>query len=293
MVPGGTPFFFEEECMPKKRLLLFLILSGVVTLSASAIWLGTALPASAQCGSQASSCKNCHEVQGHDPVNNDGTDWHQSHAFGDFCYICHGGNQQAVEKEAAHTGMVDPLSDIQASCQQCHPNDLTQRAQVYASALGVQLGNNTQATPAAEATPASASPAPSTQAQTIEQQATELVVNDPNTTDYVQRYNEIVLGKHPTNWGNVILLVMIGAMLVGGGALVLHRERWITVSFEEKKAIEGEYPTDVVEMVPQIAKLKPQARKSLRRLLGKPEATTELLASIDKLIQDDEPNKNG
>jgi len=29
-------------------------------------------PVQAQCGSQASSCKNCHEVQGQDPVNGDG-----------------------------------------------------------------------------------------------------------------------------------------------------------------------------------------------------------------------------
>ena len=54
-------------------------------------------PASAQCGSSASSCKNCHEVQGQDAVNADGTGWHQSHAFGDFCYICHAGNNQSMD----------------------------------------------------------------------------------------------------------------------------------------------------------------------------------------------------
>ena len=97
--------------MKHKNIPLLFISSGTVVLIAFGIFLATATPASAQCGSQASSCKNCHEVQGQDPVNSDGTEWHQSHAFGDFCYICHGGNQQATDKDAAHQGMEDPLSD--------------------------------------------------------------------------------------------------------------------------------------------------------------------------------------
>lgn len=96
-------------------------------------------PVQAQCGSQVSSCKNCHEVQGQDPVNGDGKGWHIGHAFGDFCYICHAGNNQAVEKDAAHVGMVPPLADVKAACQQCHPNDLMERAQVYAITLGVDI----------------------------------------------------------------------------------------------------------------------------------------------------------
>ena len=40
----------------------------------------------AQCGSQASSCKNCHEVKGENAVNAKG-DWHISHAFGDFLRV--------------------------------------------------------------------------------------------------------------------------------------------------------------------------------------------------------------
>ena len=106
--------------MQTRRYFLALSILGLVLLIASGVWLATAQPASAQCGSQASSCKNCHEVQGQKPVNNDGTAWHQSHAFGDFCYICHGGNSQVMDKTAAHTGMVPPLSDVKAACQQCH-----------------------------------------------------------------------------------------------------------------------------------------------------------------------------
>ncbi len=117
-----------------------LLLGGLAALLVAAVvLLWPSADAQAQCGSQASSCKNCHEVQGQDPVNNDGTGWHVSHAFGDFCYLCHAGNNQSMDKDTAHTGMVPPLSDIKAGCQSCHPNDLQERALVYASALGVTL----------------------------------------------------------------------------------------------------------------------------------------------------------
>ena len=124
----------------KKPFIIPVAVGALLLLIAGFAFVGVK-PAQAQCGSQASSCKNCHEVQGQDPVNADGTGWHQSHAFGDFCYICHAGNQQATDKVAAHEGMVAPLADVQASCQQCHANDLQERAQVYASALGVEIGS--------------------------------------------------------------------------------------------------------------------------------------------------------
>jgi hypothetical protein len=272
----------------KKTAFSFLI-AGMALIIATGVFLATAGPASAQCGSQASSCKNCHEVQGEKPVNNDGTDWHQSHAFGDFCYICHGGNQQATDETAAHAGMVPPLSDVKASCQQCHPNDLDARAQVYAKELGVEVGagaNPTPAAPASETPVAAAVPAqPATPASP---QEASLAPNDPNLVDYVQRYNENALDKYPTNWGNVILVALIGALVIGGGALVVQNEGLVRVSFRETKPVEGEYPADVVDMVPGIAKLNPAARKSLRRLLEKPEATAEVLTSIEKLTSSDE-----
>src|SRR5512135_2670605 len=131
--------------MQRKKYYILLGAAGLMILLVCGIALALPQPAKAQCGSQASSCKNCHEVQAKDPVNTDGTGWHQSHAFGDFCYICHGGNNQATDKDAAHAGMVAPLSDVQAACQQCHPNDLQARADVYAKALGVQVGTGAAA----------------------------------------------------------------------------------------------------------------------------------------------------
>ena len=93
-----------------RRLTEFslLLVSAIVIAVVILAW---PRQADAQCGSSASSCKNCHEVQGEYPVNASG-DWHISHAFGDFCEFCHAGNVQATEMEAAHTGMVLSLIHI-------------------------------------------------------------------------------------------------------------------------------------------------------------------------------------
>ncbi len=77
--------------MQHKKTIILFVVTGLALVLVSGLALMTVTPASAQCGSQASSCKSCHEVQGEMPVNSDGTAWHTSHAFGDFCYICHAG----------------------------------------------------------------------------------------------------------------------------------------------------------------------------------------------------------
>ena len=93
-------FILEEADMRLKKLPLYFLAAGLALLITVGIFLLLpAQPVSAQCGSQASSCKNCHETQAKDPVNNDGTAWHTSHAFGDFCYLCHAGNNQATDED--------------------------------------------------------------------------------------------------------------------------------------------------------------------------------------------------
>ncbi|MBN1147969.1 MAG: hypothetical protein JXA78_11995 [Anaerolineales bacterium] len=266
----------------QKTMPIFLFICGVITLVAASLWL-SANQASAQCGSQASSCKNCHEVQAQDPVNNDGTGWHQSHAFGDFCYICHAGNNQAMGEAEAHTGMVPPLSDIKASCQQCHPNDLQERAQVYATTLGVEIGAGATAPTDAGMTPAAGQPAEAFSATVY----TELDVDDPNLVDYAQRYNEIVLGKRPVNVGNNILMGLIGLVALGGGGFVFYNEILSKLSFGKTQKVEGEYPEDVIEMLPVIANLKPQSRKSLKSILENPSKMETVLKLIDTLVSDE------
>lgn len=277
--------------MQIKKVNLFFVIIGLSLIIISGIALMTPTSAHAQCGSQASSCKNCHEVQGQDPVNSDGTGWHQSHAFGDFCYICHAGNQQATDKDAAHQGMVDPLSDVQASCQQCHVSDYQERAQVYATALGVTFGSGSTAPTSGtsdaaptstDATSATAVSSPSSQS------CNEVVVDDPNTINYTQSYDEIVLGKKPTNWGNTILLGLVGLTLVGGGSLVVTHEKLINVKFGDTRKVDKEYPADVVEMLPKLAGLKTGARKSLQKVLDNPKKADKVLDLMDAVVSDEE-----
>jgi len=273
--------------MQRKYRFIGMIAVGVLLTLTAAIWLASAPPAKAQCGSQASSCKNCHEVQGEMSVNSDGTSWHQAHAFGDFCYICHAGNNQATDKAEAHTGMVPPLSDIKASCQQCHPADLEERAQVYATTLGVEVGaggsGGTANSPASDA----GTVAPISQAVSAPQ-TTELDVNDPNLIDYVKNYNEIVLGQTPTNWGNIILILFIIALLVVGGGFVLRNEDFVKVTFGDMKKPDGDYPADVVDMLPTLSGLKSNSRKSLKNILGNTDKTEKVLGLIDAVVSEDE-----
>ncbi|MBI5930480.1 MAG: hypothetical protein HY862_14325 [Chloroflexi bacterium] len=268
-----------------------LIFSGFVLLLIGASqFLLNSSPAEAQCGSQESSCKSCHEGQSQDPVNSDGTGWHESHAFGDFCYLCHAGNQQTMEQEAAHTGMVPPLSDVEASCKLCHSDDLTERAQVYASVLGVDLnsggGTSDQGTSPTESDNTTDGTGNTTNTSISIPANNRLVVDDPNAVDYEERYNEIVLGKHPTNWGNIILATLIGLLVVGGGGFVIVHEIQMSTSLGETKKAEGEYPADVVDMLPNLTELKPQTRKALRKILANPQKTEKVLGLIDAVVSE-------
>ena len=50
--------------MQNKKIIVALITAGCWLVIATSLWLATAQPVRAQCGSQASSCKDCHETQG-------------------------------------------------------------------------------------------------------------------------------------------------------------------------------------------------------------------------------------
>jgi len=175
---------------------------------------------------------------------------------------------------------------VKASCQQCHVADLDARAKVYADALGVEVGSGT-ASPAAgsaEATPVAAESAPSAASTSG---CNQVVVDDPNAVNYVQNYDVIVLGKKPINWGNTILLGLIGLMVVGGGGYVVTRERLVNVKFGDTRKVDDEYPADVVEMLPKIASLKAGARKSLKNVLENKKAD-KVLDLIDEVVKKEE-----
>ncbi len=179
--------------------------------------------------------------------------------------------------------MVAPLSDIVNSCKGCHPNDYESLAQSYATTLGVAIGSGSASTastaaPSAEGTSSSAAVA-------SVPPATAIRVDDPNLVDYVKRYNEIVLGIHPTNWGNVILIGLIALFVVAGGFMVLKREGLVEISFEESIKAGGrkKLPPDVLEIVPLLARLSASARRDLRLVLSKPALARELLAKAASL----------
>ena len=183
----------------------------------------------AQCGSQASSCKSCHEVAGEDPINDKG-DWHVSHAFGDFCEFCHSGNVQATDKAEAHTGMVEPLGDLKVNCASCHAIDYQAKAEVYAKTLGITLGAKAEPTkaPAAEATPvpaeaqpAATEPAKPTEAPAVNPDTFKATPTTAEVVDYVAQYKSAPL---PVSTGSNTLfiagLVVVG-LTIGGSSGVL------------------------------------------------------------------------
>ncbi len=276
--------------MQNKRLFLLPSIAGVLLLIISGLWLGTAQPVAAQCGSQASSCKDCHETQAQDPVNTDGTNWHQAHAFGDFCYMCHAGNGQSTDKAASHTGMIAPMSDIKGSCSSCHVKDYTEKAQTYAATLGVSLA---EVAPTVTATTMPTQSAPKTSADESNNQIGQTTnidapvsVEPKPVVDYIEQYNQSLAARQKTNWANILFVVFAGLLLLAGGAYGLSRLGWVKVSFVETKQMQAEFPTDVVEMLPDLAQLKPDARKSLQRVLKKSSAG-EFLLSLDGLFGDE------
>jgi hypothetical protein len=278
--------------MPHRRIRNIIPILLVIILIAGFFLLPPTRDAQAQCGSQASSCKNCHETQGKDPVNNDGTAWHSEHAQIDSCVSCHAGNPQSSDETQAHTGMESWYSDVKAGCASCHPEDYMQLAEKYATTLGVTLGaaGPTQAA----VTPQATSVTTTTVGITSGGGGAGMVVNEPGTIDYVQQYNETVLGQHPINWGNVILVVMIFGLLVGGGSFVYWNERrrkGLKGFFTRKaqRAVEGTVPVvegysrEVSELLPSIAQLNPMGLHALKRILANHEQANEMLHALSHL----------
>ncbi len=277
--------------MPHTRFRNIIpILMGALLIAGFLLLLNTHRT-TAQCGSQASSCKNCHETQGQDPVNNDGTAWHTQHAQIDACVSCHAGNPQSTDKSQSHTGMVAWNSDVKAGCASCHPDNYQQLAQEYATTLGVTLGAAGSTTPAVTAQPTEVI---TSTVGTTSSGGGGLVVNQPGTIDYVQQYQATVLGQHPINWGNVIVVVIILALLVGGGTFVFWNERRLRglkgfYTAKVVKPAEGAIPmvdgysSEVTALLPQITKLNPVGLHALKRILENPEQANEMLHALSHL----------
>lgn len=261
------------------RIRHALILAALLALAAVLLWPS---PADAQCGTQASSCKNCHEVQAQDPVNTEG-DWHIQHAFGDFCEFCHAGNVAATEADPAHEGMVYPLADVKASCSSCHPADYQDLAVAYADTLGVEIdtavstGGSSGETAAAgggEAAPAEA-PAADAPASTT----------GGDVVDLNLRYEDTVRARSagPFNVGNAILVAMLVG-LVGVFGVLIWRFEGLGARFAELRGVLPQAAT-----APK-AGVASEALQVLVPALEK--ASPATLASLGKLLEDD-PQRGG
>lgn len=257
----------------------------------------------AQCGSQASSCKNCHEVKGEDPVNAKG-DWHTQHAFGDFCEFCHGGNVQAADKAAAHQGLIDPLGDLKANCSSCHADDFQAKAEKYATTLGVKVGSGGGGTqPPSQS--ASQPPAQQPQAQQPPVQPAPQAASKPAPVSSSTSSGQIVDYTRPSggiSTGNLIVGLLLAVTVIGGGAFVYWNEKRLRrlavprstdgyVTFEtgsvtdQSGAAIAAAPID--EMSPELAKLLPVLRsldprtlRALRIILSDRKRGEELLQSL-------------
>ena len=271
-------------------------------LSTGLVW--SARPAQAQCGSSASSCKTCHETQGQDPVNTEG-EWHTQHAFGDFCEFCHAGNVHAAEKEAAHQGLAAPLDDIAASCQGCHPQDLNERGEQYAAILGVSLDGGSAGDNGSD----DDSSGDGNTGSNEHSNAPVAGIAAPlggEEIDYNLLYAESMAPKPLiSNWGNVILILMIVAVAAaffltawsweGWGKLAAD---WINdnVKVISNAAIEagesanetGSAPAASPPTPAELSGLferKPELKTLWPKLAG---SDTRLLQDLNQILNDDE-----
>jgi hypothetical protein len=270
--------------MPSSWKLLGLPFAGVIFLVGGVVLL-TPSPAEAQCGSQASSCKNCHEAQAQDPVNAEG-DWHISHAFGDFCEFCHSGNVQAIDADTAHQGMVQPLADPVTSCAACHPTDMLQLAQVYGTALGIEVGSVGSAPPA-DVTAVS----PSTIADpALVAAATPL---SADLIDYNTQYAQTVEERAQGEAGNLILGLLIALIALGGGGYVLRNELRRRASASPAPAASpppaapaDETASEARDLLTAVEALDPHGRRGLELLLRDPVSASQLLRRLAGLDPD-------
>ncbi len=215
-----------------------------------------------------------------DPVNNDGTEWHEPHAFGDFCEFCHAGNVQSLDQTEAHTGMVAPLSNVEAACSTCHENYL-ELAEVYAAQLGVEIGAGSPSTTARTNAASGNSQSEEVAAQTNDCPVdTAIYYDEADLFDYTRQYEESVLGIRDLNSGNLILGIFILLLISGGGLFVALNEGWITISTTSiPDTIDG-YEADNVALLPLIEKIDVKGRQALRKLLKKPEKAAKVFKAV-------------
>lgn len=264
----------------------YIILIGLLCAAFFAIALLLPRSAAAQCGSSASSCKTCHEVQAKDAVNTKGA-WHTQHAFGDFCEFCHAGNVKAQDQTAAHVGMVAPLADVKGSCQSCHANDYMTRAQGYAATLGIPIG--TGASPA-NSTPAAGAVGTSSGGGIAGTTGTNPARGPAAPTtgqviDIDKLYANMQSPPPVSNLGNYILFGLVGVVLLVLFALVWHYEKPLPRLIAYAKALVNmpvvmATPEGIVMPLPDQTARRPEYASLERALASSDPATVRAVTTM-------------
>lgn len=195
--------------------------------------------------------------------------------------------------------MVAPLSDINTSCASCHPTDTLERAKVYATALGVEIGTGSSETgrpsPTPQKLPMMGPPVSGENTSAELKAPAEMVTNSSEVIDYNLRYE----GKSPVNWGNIILVALIILVAGGGGSFVYVNERKLRGRGQVPSGqpavkkdseitplhMEG-YSDEVIALLPRLTQLTPAGQYALSRLLEDPAQASELLVSLSRLDAD-------
>lgn len=259
-------------------------------------WLAMPQPdASAQCGSQASSCKSCHEVQGKAPVSQKGQ-WHIDHAANDYCEFCHAGNVQATDKDKAHVGMVKPGDNLKASCGgMCH-QDFAARADKYIAA-GMKAGGAAQppAAPSGGQAPAATAPAAAAPSKPA-----ALPPTSGQIVDFNQPKPNLEVNPNRVNLGNIILGALVVVVLIAGAWIVFSGEGGAKklAAWQAQPAVASAYHgtplpdnwADLVKVKPELAEVLPMLARSdsrtikaIARVLADPAHGDEALQALGKI----------
>lgn len=216
-----------------KSPLSLLFLS--VALLMAFFWLQPPREAQAQCSTQPSSCKTCHETNGEKPVNQNSA-WHIQHASYDFCAMCHGGNKEAADKETAHQGLVTQFADMPGNCRQCHGSDLEARCQVYSDTLGLTL-------PAGGLTAGPSTGPLGLKPAGVDPAAAPAPAKTPSASETTA-----------STTGNAVFMLVIFGILGGGGGYIFWNERRL-----QNSAVSPQ----VAALLPRLSQMDPGSLQKL------------------------------
>ncbi len=182
----------------KRIFPILFLLAGTLIVFTLVSWHPVPI-ANAQCGT-TSTCKTCHETLAQNPVGQNGA-WHIDHADYDICGDCHAGNVAETDQNTAHIGVTKNLSEMATSCYNCHTDNYTDYYQRYADQLGGQTA------------PSITSPS------YLDALSNALCVTPVGVVPVIADRSSIF------SPGNLILIGVVLAGLLGGAILILYNER--------------------------------------------------------------------